>query len=695
MKFKVSYFNSRKDNVPRYAELSFDELRQQLTTHVTQSDKDGPSWSPTVFEGTRAKSNARELCCLVYDIDYPNPELGEELQHYSYVMHTTHSGNWRLIIPLASPISAKLHDRAWSHARKQFELNQADLACKDASRLFYLPSHPEGATPRTFENQGRLYDANTAPSPTLEAIPVHAQGVDTEGFNKPTGRDQAKADARAILEGTFAPPSGERYERLRAAAMSIVSCNPNMTELQAEALAERAASTIPLDNEKTYAHWRGAALTLFNGAIQKVTHEKDLLNATLRATASHIPEGVEPITVFDDDGKGKLKATDRNLMNFLKNSPEFDGLSWNAFANRVSFKGTPLDGCNMDSYPQRLIAWVNEKFKVSYQIRELRAPLMAVAREREFNPLKDYLKGLKWDGKTRIDYALHNYCKIAPNPRDNLYRALSRKFFIGAVMRGMRPGCKVDTVLVLQGLQGTSKTRFVETLGGPWYQLLDGDVSVKDNVMKLGGAWFIELAELSSLRKSHLEQVKAFITNRFDRYRIPYASEVEDFPRHCVFVGTTNASTPFSDTTGTRRFWPVTVGHIAIDLLEKDRDQLFAEAMQAMADGEAHFLSCDQSEELAEEAAVYTTMSVLDEDIQSVKQYFRNKASEKPTKTTVREFLKLSTDFNIYPGNPQYLSLSQRIAQAFRALKFRPMRTGGSSYWVIPDFFWSNLEQFE
>jgi hypothetical protein len=95
------------------------------------------------------------------------------------------------------------------------------------------------------------------------------------------------------------------------------------------------------------------------------------------------------------------------------------------------------------------------------------------------------------------------------------------------------------------------------------------------------GIWLFEISELAGLQKSAIERVKAFVSRTHDRARPAWERNVQDIPRRCIFIGTTNDDKYLQDPTGNRRFWPVLTGTIDLDALQCDRDQLWAEAAEA------------------------------------------------------------------------------------------------------------------
>lgn len=204
-----------------------------------------------------------------------------------------------------------------------------------------------------------------------------------------------------------------------------------------------------------------------------------------------------------------------------------------------------------------------------------------VARQRAKHCVRDWLHTLTWDTVPRIDTAFEDYWGIEDEAIHPLpyVRAASANFFIGAVARIEQPGCKLDTMPVFEGAQGTRKSSALEILAGPWFASAHETMGTKDFLVGIRGKWFIEIAELQSFTRAEVTQIKNTMSTRIDTYRPPYGRATVDFPRQCVFAGTTNVDTWGADETGLRRFWPLRCGAIRLDLLAAARDQLFAEAL--------------------------------------------------------------------------------------------------------------------
>jgi predicted P-loop ATPase len=206
-----------------------------------------------------------------------------------------------------------------------------------------------------------------------------------------------------------------------------------------------------------------------------------------------------------------------------------------------------------------------------------------------FDPVADYLAGLEWDGTPRLDRWLIDHLGAEDTP---LNRAFGRKTLLAAVRRARRPGCKLDFMLVLEGPQGAGKSRAVQILAGATENFSDQPIKWDDpqkQMEAVGGVWIYEVAELVGLRKADVENIKTFLSRQADRVRPAYGRHKVDRPRRCIFIGTVNggkAAGYLTDSSGARRFWPVEVGAIDLEALQRDRDQLWAEAAAVEAKGE-------------------------------------------------------------------------------------------------------------
>jgi len=203
------------------------------------------------------------------------------------------------------------------------------------------------------------------------------------------------------------------------------------------------------------------------------------------------------------------------------------------------------------------------------------------AHQRIKNEPKDWVKSLEWDGKARIDECLS---EAFGAPTNAYTYAVSKNFFLSLVARLFDPGCQADHMMILEGAQGIYKSSALRLLGGKWYSSCRANLANPNFYSNIQGKWIIEIAEMDSFRKMEITQVKEMLTTPVDRFKIPYARFSADFPRQCIFVGTTNEKEYLQDLSGARRFWPVTVSQIRLDWLLKNRDQLFAEAYKRYMD---------------------------------------------------------------------------------------------------------------
>jgi predicted P-loop ATPase len=233
-------------------------------------------------------------------------------------------------------------------------------------------------------------------------------------------------------------------------------------------------------------------------------------------------------------------------------------------------------------------AWL-EGHGMGMQIATVHQAIVAAARDHIINPLHNYLGGLEWDGTPRLDTWLTYYLGAEDRPA---VRAMASRFLIGAVARAMAPGCKMDTMLILEGPQGLKKSTALRTLFGPDFFTDEiADLNSKDAALQLQGVWCVEIAELDALNRSDTSAIKAWLTRTTDRFRPPYGRSVVEMPRACVLAGTVNQTGDYlRDSTGARRFWPVQCTAIDIDALTNDRDQLWAEAITRHAAGHAWWI---------------------------------------------------------------------------------------------------------
>jgi putative DNA primase/helicase len=242
---------------------------------------------------------------------------------------------------------------------------------------------------------------------------------------------------------------------------------------------------------------------------------------------------------------------------------------------------------------RRAAIWLERTHRIRAPVPLVKEALYVVADTYKRHPVRTWLRSLKWDRVHRLD---DMFVKICGASDDEYSREISKNFLIGAVARVMRPGCQLDSMPILEGKQGVGKTSFLKTLFGEWFLSSNIDITTKDGYQVLQRKWCAELGELDSLNRRQVSAIKQFVSQSVDTYRPSYGHKAQDFPRQCVFAGTTNDFVYLKDGTGARRFWPLVIlgikqpnGLYMVDLdsLREWREQLFAEALVRYKKGEA------------------------------------------------------------------------------------------------------------
>jgi predicted P-loop ATPase len=390
----------------------------------------------------------------------------------------------------------------------------------------------------------------------------------------------------------------EHSEQLRGAKLVVIPDHDNAGYAHAEATCKLSLGIAKhVRYLKLAEHWQ---------AITKGGDSSDYLDAghkpeEFKALFDNAPEYVapQPPPKVPVPGQGAtdymLKFSDfacnvGNVLRALEREPELT----NAFAydemlraevllrplfhNEPNFKPRPVTDADVTAVQ----TWLQWKGFRKLGPGATHEAVNKHARDHAFHPVRDYLNGLRWDGKPRLATWLHNHLGAEQN---EYTEQIGTMFLIGMVARVLQPGCKLDYMPILEGGQGTTRSTVCAILAGEYFSDHLPPIKGKECSQHLRGKWLIEVAELRAHSGASADEFKEFLTRQVERYRPPWAKKEVHEPRQCAFIGTTNKDVYLHDETGNRRFWPVKAGEIDLDALRRDRDQQFAEAVNLYRGG--------------------------------------------------------------------------------------------------------------
>ncbi len=658
---KIAVGNSRMDKKWKNRDISWEDLCQRVSSTIRTTEtveeyrklkkgaqdniKDvGGFVGGQLREGRR--KNGMVLCrsMLTLDMDYGEPGIWDEIDLlydfrccvYSTHKHTPEHPRLRIIIPLARDITENEYPAVARMVAKEIGIDLFDDTTYEACRLMYWPS--------TSANGEFFYKTKDGPLLDPDAyLTKYADWHDASIW--PVSSRQSEAVRRSITQqadplekpgivGAFcrAYTIEEAIETFLSDVYEPSSMNGRYDYIPADS----AAGVVVYDGKFAYSHHAtdpvcGKLLNAFDLVRLHKFRELDE-NVGLDTPPGKLPsfKAMSDLALGDDkvkavfaeeriaqaaaefseedwqnglelDKSGHVKNTLRNLTLILENDPNLKGVVFNQLLDGMEIKGeVPWNHPSKfwrDADDAQLISYVDAHYG-TFSARNYDIAVTKVADDRAYHPIREFIESLpEWDKVPRVDTLLVDYLGAS----DTAYvRAVTRKTLCAAISRVLRPGCKFDSMLVLNGPQGVGKSTLIAKLAGEWFSdsLNLGDTKDKTAAEKLQGYWILEIGELAGLKKAEVETLRSFLSRQNDIYRAAFGKRATPHLRQCVFFGTTNAESGYlRDTTGNRRFWPVkTPGSgkkQSWNLTHEEILQIWAEALVYVRQGEKLYLSAE------------------------------------------------------------------------------------------------------
>ena len=601
--------------------------------------------------GRRVRGAVKERYLITLDADNPGEDfivdLDMELGGMEYVLYSTHSHTadnprYRVIIPVDRPMTPDEYQAVSRRIADNIGIEFFDPSTHQAERLMYWPSHPKDVEYVYQHSEGALVSVDTYLStyrdwrdtslwPTsekesqirLDAAKKQGNPLEKKGLIGAFCRSYSITEAiHKFLPDVYEPTAVEdRYTYVAGSSVGGLVIYDNDTFAYSNHATDPISGKLVNAFDLVRIHLFGDKDPADETSVTKLPSYKDMIDFVNEDGAAPIlldkermaDMEFEDITDDDEDFLSKLKRYKNgtpesdvyNCLVVLKQDPALKGkIRLDEFAHRlVVIDDLPWRGKDETPYwTDTDDACLRNYFATKYLIKGkgiIDDALQEVTQDNKFHPVREYLRGLTWDGECRLDTLFIDYI----GAEDTEYiRAVTRKWMCGAVARVMDPGVKFDTAIVLYGSQGLGKSLILERLGRKWFNNSLVDIKTKDALEQIQGSWIVELAELAPTYKNDNEIVKAFISRTSDRFRSPYGRRTEEYPRQCVFAGSTNNLMFLKDRTGNRRFWPITGDKDrktknAWELSKDEIDQLWAEAFTYWAEGEPLVLEGELEEE--------------------------------------------------------------------------------------------------
>ena len=661
MRIQIATGNSRMEKRWNNVEMELDEFIERISHTIRTAETVEQYMKMTKarqdaikdvggFVGGRLKGGRRKKDCVEYrtiitlDIDHAVPGVIEQIEMlynyrcfiYSTHKHTPENPRLRLVIILSHPVSPDEYVAVARKVAEDIGIEMFDDTTYEPSRLMYWPSTSadgefifrdiEGEPLNPDDVLSRYQDwRDSSEWPVSsrqqsivqremrkQADPLSKDGV-IGAFCRTYTIEEAIANFLSDVYQPSAMPG--RYDYIPADSQAGVviyegkfayshhATDPACGRLMNAFDMVRIHRYGDLD-EKVSEDTEAAKLPSFTAMSEFAVSDE---NVKMTIAGERMEKAEKEFSGENGDWLKQLeyekrstvvKNTLRNLLLILNNDEKLKGIVFNQLSDGMEIKGAvPWEHPGRfwrDADDAQLISYIDLTYG-TFSMRNYNIAVTKAADDRSYHPVREFLDALpEWDKVPRVDTLLIDYLGADDTP---YVRAVTRKTLCGAVCRVLSPGCKFDTMLVLNGPQGVGKSTLISRLAGGWFSdsLNLSDTKDKTAAEKLQGYWIMEIGELAGLKKAEVETLRSFLSRQNDIYRASFGRRATPHLRQCVFFGTTNAEKGYlRDTTGNRRFWPVkTPGGSrkhSWELSNEDIRQIWAEVLVYVKAGERLYL---------------------------------------------------------------------------------------------------------
>lgn len=651
----IAYGSNRQAKIWVNKTISFDELKNRLKTPIrtpesaeeyakmgkAQKDqaKDKGGFVPAALKnGSRRVDSVEFRSMVALDGDSITKEFLDSYEQnmpYASCLYSTHSSTpekprVRIVIPMTRDASPDEFVAVSRYVAQGLGIDQFDECSYLPNQLMYWPSCPTNGVFVFKETDGDWLDPDKVLSAHPEWTDPTMLPTSSRESKANTAKQQKAADplTKDGVVGTFNRTYYPITKAIEKFLPDVYEPTDNVNRWHYTQSHSMAGLEILDEGRYAYSHHAKdpAYLRLCNAFdLVRVHRFGDLDEKESFRQMCDLAVGDEEVKLQIADEKAKqaaeefsdagsddwkkqleyqpksmiLKNTLRNILLILQNDPNLKSMRYNEFSDGMEIENAPWKRPADFKYwreadDAQLTAYIDSNYG-EFSVRNMNVAVAKVCDDRSYHPVRDYFGTLpEWDGETRLDTLFIKCFGAADNP---YVRAVTRKAFVGAVARIMKPGCKFDTMLVLNGFQGQKKSSLLRRLCGDWFSddisfAMTRDKTAAENIQ---GSWIIEFSEMTGMRKAEIESIKAFISRQSDKYRAAYGKRSSPHPRQCIFIGTTNAEDGFlRDTTGNRRYWPVKTYRAydgdPAEISDEFVAQFWAEALYRYNEGEKVYL---------------------------------------------------------------------------------------------------------